>query len=83
MAEVKSAMDYTKEFYADFGEVVEVSGGQPIVLDEYAGPYSVIPAKDEQVLETKMKNLTENVTVEGIPWQAVSNTTGTTLVIAS
>lgn len=83
MAEFRSEMDYTKEFHADFGEVVEISSGQPVVLDEYEGPYSVIPKKEEQVLETKMKNLTDDVTVEGIPWHAVSNATGVTLVIAS
>lgn len=49
----------------------------------YQGPYDVIPQTYEQSLETKKKLMTDNVTVEEIPYSEVSNDFGKTAVIAS
>ena len=35
--------------------------------DPYGGPYTVTPGRNAQVLETRGKIMTENVTVEPIP----------------
>ena len=34
--------------------------------DPYPGPYEVIPGAEDQILETKNRNMTNNVTVRGI-----------------
>lgn len=53
--------------------------------EKYTGPYVVIPhAHNEQTLETAQKLMTDNVTVQKVPFYDVSNTTGgTTVYIAS
>lgn len=84
MAEFMSAMDYTKEFYADFGEVTEIGGGSSASQGNYEGPYQVTPKKEEQILETNEKVMSDDVTVDGIPYYEVSNSSGgVTLIIAS
>lgn len=55
-------------FKADFGEVVLVKTD-----DTYDGDYNVIPRVYQQVLETKDKLMTDNVTVEVIPLSKVVN----------
>lgn len=55
-------------FKADFGEVVLVKTD-----DTYDGDYNVIPRVYQQVLETKDKLMTDNVTVEVIPLSKVIN----------
>ena len=63
-----------------FDEVIEVEKG----YDPYLGPYRVIPkAYKEQILATKNKDMTDNVTVEEVPYTEVSNTKGTTVIIAT
>ena len=63
----------------DIGEVTVVG-----TLPWYEGPYSVTPkAFDETVLPTRQKSMRNDVTVEEIPYQEVSNPNGTTVVIAS
>lgn len=52
--------------------------------DPYLGPYRVIPkAFQEQILKTKEKSMTDNVTVEEVPYTEVSNVEGTTVIIAT
>ena len=69
-----------EEFVLDFGEVFEIDHD----YDPYLGPYEVIPkAWEDQVLATNGKNMTDDVTVFEVPYDEVSNPTGTTVVIAS
>lgn len=51
--------------------------------DNYEGPYRVTPAVSGQVLGTKYKTMTDDVTIEGIPYAETSNDSGTTVIIAS
>ena len=67
------------EFCMEFGEVTIIHTGGDI----YPGPYRVIPKRREQILDTKYKTLTDDVTVEEVPWIEVSNPEGTTYIIAS
>lgn len=49
----------------------------------YAGDYNIIPkAFKTQVLETENKIMTNNVTVNEVPYFETSNETGTTVYIA-
>jgi len=50
-----------------------VGGGK---LPYYEGTYEVTPRKVEQVLATKNKSMTDNVTVFSIPYAEVSNLGG-------
>ena len=69
-----------EEFVLDFGEVFEIDHD----YDPYLGPYEVIPkAWEDQVLATNGKNMTDDVTVFEVPYDEVTNPTGTTVVIAS
>lgn len=68
-----------KDMELIFGEVIEVHHG----VDPYAGPYDVIPKTYDQVLATKNKNMSDDVTVYEIPYDEVSNIYGTTVTIAS
>ena len=52
----------------------EGAGGR---LPNYEGTYEVIPkAHVEQILETKNKSMTDNVTVREIPYSEVTNPQG-------
>ena len=69
-----------EEFVLDFGEVFEIDHD----YDPYLGPYEVIPkAWEDQILAKNGKNMTDDVTVFEVPYDEVSNPTGTTVVIAS
>ena len=59
-------------FNADFGEVFRVK------TDEvYTGDYDVVPsAYDQQILYTKDKLLTDNITVRVIPYAEAINLSG-------
>lgn len=62
-----------------FGEVIEVQHG----YDPYEGPYEVIPKPWlDQVLPTKDKTMTDDVTVFEVPYAEVANPHGTTVTIA-
>lgn len=62
--------------------VVSVGSGE--IVDEYTGKYMVVPlADEEQILETKNKKMTDNVTVKKVPYFETSNEDGTTVYIAS
>ena len=58
----------------DFGEVtlVHLIGE----AEPYVGEYSVIPRVSKQVLETKNKMMTDDLTVCEIPYAEVTNMTG-------
>lgn len=43
---------------------------------EYEGNYSITPSLYEQVLPTGGTRLTEDVTVEGVPWAETDNGSG-------
>ena len=47
-----------------FGDVIQVDPHP--VPEPYPGPYEVIPGAGDQILETKNRNMTNNVTVRGI-----------------
>ena len=54
----------------DDGVNIAVSIGAAYTMvegDPYSGPYTVTPGRNAQVLETRGKIMTENVTVEPIP----------------
>ena len=68
------------EFDLDFEEVQIIHTD----YDPYMGPYEVIPkAWEDQILATSGKNMTDDVTVFEVPYDEVTNPTGTTVVIAS
>ena len=68
------------EFCACFGEVIQVDHD----YDPYEGPYIVTPlAWQDQILATKNKNMTDDVTVLEVPYTEVSNPHGTTVSIAT
>lgn len=54
---------------------------QSSIEDIYYGPYEVIPRSREQVLYTKDRILTNNVSVKKIPYYETSNQTGKTIYI--
>ena len=50
------------------------------VTEQYAGNYTVVPKVEKQVLKTKQKVMTADLTVTEIPVYEVSNTSGGTTV---
>lgn len=50
---------------------------------EFDGPYEVTPKVNAQVLPTKHKHMTEDLTVLSIPYYEADNNKGTTIFIAS
>lgn len=52
-------------------------------LPDYEGPYEATPMITEQFLETKDKSMLDDVTINPIPYQEVSNPYGTTVSIGS
>lgn len=56
------------------------SGSDP-PTSTYAGPYSVTPQTEEQVLATKGKAMSKDVTVQEVPRHDVSNGSGTSVII--
>lgn len=52
----------------------------PIHQVEYAGPYIVDPAFNDQILDTDQKYMTEDVTVKAIAVSRTSNLAGGTTV---
>lgn len=53
----------------------EVGGGN-IDRDEYPGPYTVTPTREDQTLNTRNKIMAANVTVFEIPYVEVRNPVG-------
>lgn len=62
---------------------VRVGGSGGAVYPIYTGEYTVIPQTYEQYLATRNKLMTDNVTVEEIPYHETTNTYGITAIIAS
>ena len=60
-------------FNANFGEIQTVT---KYVGETYEGDYNVTPKVEEQMLPTKDKVLTDDITVRSIPFFNVSNTSG-------
>ena len=68
------------QFFSTFGEIQEVIADAPL----YSGGYTVVPAMDEQMLETAEKLMQENLIIKPIPFYDVGNTTnGRTIYIGS
>ena len=66
--------------YCDRDIVITSEGNS---AEDYVGEYVVTPSRQDKVLETANKVLTENVTVVAIPYSEASNTSGgTTFFIA-
>lgn len=58
-------------------EIVSAGSGE-----KYKGNYVVVPKTEAQVLTTRQKYMTDNVTVKGVPCFEVSNNAdGTTFII--
>lgn len=63
--------------------------GTPVARDyssvpEYTGEYTIIPKADEaQILQTKDKRMTDDLTVTKVPYFETSNEHGKTIYIAS
>lgn len=55
---------------------VEYAGGGGGRLPNYDGAYEVTPRKVEQILATKNKSMSDNVTVFSIPYQETTNVGG-------
>lgn len=64
-------MEY--EFRVKFGVINEISSSDVPI---YTGAYSAQPDFEKQTLNTKDKRMTNDVTVEAIEVQRVSNTAG-------
>ena len=65
-------------------ECIQQVEGHSEEYDYYTGEYNVIPqANDEVVLYTADKVLTDNVTVQKVPFYRVGNEYGNTVYIAS
>lgn len=74
-------MTFTEQqegMHATFGSVVQVVRN----YDPYSGPYEITPSTIEQIMETKGKDMVENVTVREIPYYEISNEHGSTVHIA-
>ena len=56
--------------------VLTGSLSKPIGYVDYTDSYEVTPKTTEQVLQTKDKHLTDDVTIKSIPFFEVSNTAG-------
>ena len=69
--------DAEKRFSANFGDVTVVTAG----AEEYAGSYEVTPKVESQILPTEDRIMKQNLTVKEIPYYAVSNNFGQTIVI--
>lgn len=62
--------------------VLEGSLSMPIGYKDYAGPYDVTPKVASQSLDTADKHLTDDITIEAIPYYEVSNSyNGKTIII--
>lgn len=61
---------------------LEGSLSMPIGYDDYVGPYDITPNVSQQSLDTADKHLTDDITIEAIPYYEVSNSyNGKTIII--
>lgn len=63
---------------ASAGNITAVVSNGISDFDVYSGEYNVVPKIESQTLETKFKSMEENVTIESIPYQEVTNISGGT-----
>lgn len=49
--------------------------------DKYTGSYTVVPSNHSQTLETRNRVMTDNLTIDEIPYFSTSNESGTTVYI--
>lgn len=68
----QTEQEFSARFEA-FQVETEIVGGEI-----YTGDYTVIPQVHQQTLNTKNKSMSDDVTVEEIPYAEVSNTSGGT-----
>lgn len=61
----------------------DVSTPRVINADAYDGDYEVIPKTYSQTLGTKLKFMTDDMTIKEIPYFETSNEDGTTVYIAN
>lgn len=62
--------------------IISIAGKPIYPSGSYEGPYSIKPLPDEaQVLNTKNKTMTDDLTVLEIPYWETSNTYGKTVII--
>lgn len=85
---LQSLIDYanatTEESAEDLTTAVkDLVDGYGKDVPEYTGEYVVTPKTEKQVLSTKDKLLTDDVTVNKIPYFETSNDNGTTIYIGS
>ena len=72
--------DEPKDMCLEFGEVIYVNHD----YDPFAGPYDVTSRPwDDYKLETKDKNMIDDVIVHKIPYAETANDYGTTVSISS
>lgn len=55
---------------------VDAHGGAGLALEAFDGPYEVVPSPNEQTLPTARRRMTDDVTVNAIPYLSVSNPAG-------
>lgn len=61
--------------------VISAPSNTGVTYDKYEGEVTVTPTGVAQVLPTREKVLTDNVTIEAIPYAEVPNDTGITVYI--
>lgn len=61
--------------------ILRGSLSMPVGYEDYTGPYVVTPKIVSQSLNTADKHLSEDVTIEPIPYYEVSNQNGKTVII--
>lgn len=64
-------------------EEIDIKGSLilPIGYEDYAGPYSVKPKTEPYLLATADRHMTDDVTIDAIPYYEVSNQNGKTIII--
>lgn len=71
--------------FKNFNQHIKVGFSQIQLLHDlgeaYEGDYIITPSTADQVMHTKNKRMTDNVTVEAIPFYEVDNNLGTTFII--
>lgn len=80
IGEPKSRATLEGEIKAKTSLVGDAEVGRVVIkredLEEYKGDYIVTPTGNRQILETANKKLTDDVTVNAIPYETASNAAG-------
>lgn len=59
--------------HGTIGATIQPGGS---AIERYPGPYDVTPTPDGQTLPTARRRMTEDLTIEPIPYAAVTNQSG-------